>query len=369
MCGGGGQQIDLENTKTDQTTTQDINQTTVTEIDPFLRQLQTNYLGTLTDFLQNAAPTYYPGTQVAPFAPQSLLSNALLTQQTTSPGLYTSLPLANLSAAYAASPVVGQTAANQLSSLANVLDPNFVDPRTNPFTAAAADAANRQTVATLVNQALPAIRTGAIGAGQFGGSRQGIAEGTAIGGAAQAIADATSRAYFDQFNQNLRAQMQAQAIAPSALTAAQQPIANAISQQGQANAQLFQNLGMLDAAGTQFETQAQNIANGEIQQWLYNNQVPFQMMQTFAQGLGIVGGIGGTTTQTTTGQNVSHTVGTGAVSAPAPYTSPIQNAVAGGLAGFGLATGASSMFPAIAGSMGMIAPWLVAGGALLGLFL
>ena len=62
-------------------------------------------------------------------------------------------------------------------------------PETNPALQQAINAATRPITDQLLEEALPATRSGAYTTGGFGGSRQGIAEGLATGKAARAVGD------------------------------------------------------------------------------------------------------------------------------------------------------------------------------------
>ncbi len=72
-------------------------------------------------------------------------------------------------------------------------NPDIVNPNSNPALAGAIDAAVRPISEQLTTSTLPAIRGEAIANGQYGGSRQGIAEGLASRSASQAIADTSSK--------------------------------------------------------------------------------------------------------------------------------------------------------------------------------
>ena len=81
-----------------------------------------------------------------------------------------------------------QTLANTAAGGANFLGSGAaLDPSTNPALQATIDAATKPIQQNLTESTLPAIRSGATGTGQFGGTRQGIAEGLASGRASQAI--------------------------------------------------------------------------------------------------------------------------------------------------------------------------------------
>jgi hypothetical protein len=86
-----------------------------------------------------------------------------------------------------------QTLANTGADLAQFLSGDVLYPQTNPALGATIEAATRPITTNLLEQALPAVRSGAAAAGQFGSSRQGIAEGQAIRGAQQAIGDTSAK--------------------------------------------------------------------------------------------------------------------------------------------------------------------------------
>lgn len=332
MCGGGGSVNE----------TAEVDETTRRQPDPFLRSIQQQYL-------QNI-PSAPSGPMVAPFAPQSLLANRLTTQFATDPRSYDATNLANISSAIAQSPALANTVQGQLQTLNTISAAENLDPRSNPFVAAAADAANRQTIGTLVNDVLPNIRGSAVSAGQFGGSRQGIAEGQAVSGAAQAIADTTARHYFGQYNQNVQNAIAAASQTPATLLLPQQAIGQAINDRNAANQQAMQVLDSLDKAGQQLSNKQQQIIDGELRRFATNTQLPLQVISS-------VGGLtsGGTVTRT----------GTTTTGAPAPQISPLQGAVGGGLAGASL--GATLGGTTLGGLTLPAAPWFAVGGAALGL--
>lgn len=330
MCGGGGGGSG---------TVQEVDTTTTTTPDPFLREIQQRFLSSF--------PTYPSGALVAPLAPPSLLANRMVSSFATDPRTYSSTPLADASAAYATSPVVSETVGNQLRTLNTISSAENLDPRSNPFTAAAADAANRQTVGTLVNDVFPRIRDSSVSAGQFGGSRQAISEANAVAGAAQAIADTTSKYFFGQYNQNVANAISAAAQTPATLLLPQTAISGAINDRNAANQQALMAIDALDKAGLQLQGQAQNEIDAEIQKFLFNNTFPLEVLRS-------VGGLtaGGTVHQT------------GTTTGPLPGISPLQGAVGGGLAGLSL--GSTLSGSAMMSSHAL--PWLAVGGAALGLF-
>jgi hypothetical protein len=83
--------------------------------------------------------------------------------------------------------------------------PNILSPESNPYLAQTAKAATSPIMQALMEQILPNIRSGAVGAGGYGGSRQGIAEGIAGRGALQQIGDTTANIYSQAYGQGLNA--------------------------------------------------------------------------------------------------------------------------------------------------------------------
>jgi len=99
------------------------------------------------------------------------------------------------------------------------LDPNALDITQQPGLQGNIEAATRPITQALTEQALPAIRDSAERSGNFGSSRQGIAEGIASGRASQAIGDATSGLVSKAYQTNVDAQLKALGLLPSTINA------------------------------------------------------------------------------------------------------------------------------------------------------
>lgn len=339
---------------TEQTITQE------SKPDPFLRDIQRQFLSNI--------PQFPSGTLVAPLAPKSLAANKMLTEFATSPQAFAAQPLAadsarlaGISSELATSPFLTDSVLNQARTLNTIADVSNLDPRSNPFVAAAADAANRQTVGTLVNDVLPRIRDSEVTAGQFGGSRRGIAEANAVSGAAQAIADTTSRAFFGQYNQNVQNALQAARQAPATLMLPQQALGmaqgaqtSAINDRNAANMQALRAIDVLDKAGQQLQGQAQQVINGEVQRFMANVQIPLETVRAVG-GLTAANSSAGTITSAGLGRGVS----------------PLAGAAGGALAGvsLGSAIGPSLVQAGMFASMSAAMPWFAIGGAALGLLM
>lgn len=82
---------------------------------------------------------------------------------------------------------------------------NFWEPQNNQILRGAIDASTRPIVDTLQRQILPGIRGEAVTTGNFGSSRQGIAEGLASGEASKAIGDTASKLAQSTYGTNVDA--------------------------------------------------------------------------------------------------------------------------------------------------------------------
>jgi hypothetical protein len=99
------------------------------------------------------------------------------------------------------------------------LSPGALDVNNNPGVQGQITAATRPITQALTEQALPAIRDSAERTGNFGSSRQGIAEGLASGRASQAIGDATSGIVSKAYQANVDAQLKALGLLPQTIGA------------------------------------------------------------------------------------------------------------------------------------------------------
>lgn len=116
--------------------------------------------------------------------------------------------------ALGAAGTVGNLGASGAGTTGYWLSPQALDVTNNPAIGGAIDAATRPVYENLTRTALPAVRSGAAQTGNFGGSRQGIAEGLAIQGAGNTAGDISSRIASEAYGQNVRAQLQALGLLP-----------------------------------------------------------------------------------------------------------------------------------------------------------
>src|SRR5262245_24077435 len=175
-------------------------QTTTFQMSPEQRELMNLALPGIRSFAANV-PQRYQGTTIADFtAPQTS-------------GQQMALGAAGTQA--------------DLSGMANRtfgrLTTDLTDPSQNPQLAGAITASTRPIMQTLTESALPAIRGGAQGAGQYGCSRQALAEGIATRGAEQAVGDTAAKLAQSTYETNMRSQLQALGLLPTVQTGAVTP--------------------------------------------------------------------------------------------------------------------------------------------------
>lgn len=243
--GGGGQQT---------TTTR-----TETELSPEQRKLIDAASPALIHFAQNP-PKDYEGPRIAEFNP-----NQQQAQQ--------------MALGAAAGPV--QSIANRANDTSAFLSGPNLFAESNPYLRSAMDAAIRPQVQTFGETIMPSIRTGAANSGQFGGSRQGIAEGIAARGLSDSIASTVA------------------------------PMANANYQKGQDSLTqalqmmpLIQQMQLAPASviggvGSQQQGMEQALINDEVQRFMTAQMLPYLAAKDVASVA--FGMPGGATTSTSTG--------------------------------------------------------------------
>lgn len=357
--------------------------TTVQKADPWVGvqpYLQQGY-GQLANLYQpGRGPQYYPGSTVAPRDYLDVLGQSKITNNDIymgDLGAQSYRGLTNMNA-NAASGVAGglqyaNQGANGMATLANRLGSGAGgtvdamnqlnaagDPASNPYFQQALNSAIRPVTQQFQEQVMPGIKSGAQGAGQLGGSRQGVAEGIASRGYMDTVGDISSNmgnaAYaqglqalqasgqLGQGMSNLQGQMstglgalgsgmygtgltgqgQGIALAPTAIGAQALP------------GQIIQGLGQQNNAATQ-----QQIDAG-VNKWNYNQNLPYTMISDYLSMLN--GAQGGMTTANQSG-------GGGG------------SKMAGALGGAATGAAVGSMFGPVGTGVG------AAGGALYGLFM
>lgn len=239
---------------------------------------------------------------------------------------------------------------NAQNSLGFLMSQNMLDPNSNPYLAAAGQAAINPIYQRLTEEILPAISSGAVATGNIGSSRQGIAEGRAIEGTQRVAADTLAQMYSNAYQNGLGTMLQAQSLAPSTIGLSTLP-GQIVGQAGQAQ------LG----AGQAEQALNQGQLNADYQTLALLRSIfqPTGAMSTTTSGTtqGTTSQTqqgqtrGQTTTNTTTQQELlqeiienmtSNVVQTGNVESQMPGMNPLQAALGGGALGYGVY---NSLFP------------------------
>lgn len=274
-------------------------QSTTTEMSPEARKLYNLALPGIQSFAATT-PERYQGSTIAGFDPSQVEGQQQALQAA---GTQNSLASA---------------AAGQMPFFFN----DIWKPESNPNLQAAVDASVRPIQQNLTENELPAIRSEFQG-GNYGGSRQGVAEGLAIGRTNQAIGDTASKVVQNQYDTNLNAQLKAYGLLPS-------------TQEAQlAGAKTTSGVGDVNQA------REQALLNEQIGNFNYDKLAPFLQSKEI---LSLLTGLPGGTT-TTTANN--------------PSSPGISQALGGAAAG---ATLGSMVMPgvgtAIGGAAGAALPFL-----------
>lgn len=116
--------------------------------------------------------------------------------------------------ALGAVPAQSRLAGNAADTSNFYLGGDVWNPESNPNLQNAIGAATRPITQNFNEILMPAIRGEAIKTGGLGGSRQGVAEGIATRGAAQAIGDTSSKIVQDLYRTNMEGQLKALGLLP-----------------------------------------------------------------------------------------------------------------------------------------------------------
>lgn len=173
---------------------------------------------------------------------------------------------------------------------------------TNPYLQSQANGIAQTATRNLQNNILPGIDGGAVASGGYGGSRQGIAQGNAIGQTNQDITNATSNLYGNAYAQDQNYNLGMGSLANSA----QANQNNFYTQQrglDQSGAQLGANLTTNANAG--LVGQGQGVYNvGNTQQ-----QAPWQVTNNAGNAFGQYSGLGGSNINTQQGSTLGAIAG------------------------------------------------------------
>jgi len=267
----------------------------------------------------------------------SLFSQAQNLNASGSPGYYPGQTFAgrdplsdqaqNLKLNYATSSMPGQIYdAQRAQSFAL----NSPDAANNPYVQNMMQSNQFLANRNLNENLLPQIASGAMAAGQVGGSRQGIAEGLAMRGTQEALANANASTMMDAYGKGLGAQQGALALSPQTMAMGMQPM-DIMSQVGQYN--------------TGIDSQA---LGADMDRWNYNQALPWENLGKYSN-------------------IVSQAPWGSSSTAEGGGSSPISGAIGGGLLGASASAMPYFANAAAGTTAAAFAPWLPLIGAGVGL--
>lgn len=309
--------------------------TTVQKADPWSGQQPY-----LTDIFKQAqaqyqapGPYYYPHDTIANFDPRESQAQDWLTQYATGGA--------------------AQSANQALQTNSALMDPSMMDVSNNPYVQGMNQASVRDYLQaagqnlgdisqTLTRQWLPQVDSGAVASGQYGGSRQGLAQGTAIGDATRSYRDFVQSGLADlgnmlaqtnlgAYNTGVSARQQAALMNPSLVQAGAVP------------------MQMLAGVGTQQREMNQALIDDAQARWNYQQGLPAQKLSDYSSM--VQGQYGGASSSQTTGEMAGQGTSTGA---------NVMGAAMTGLGTYGMLSGSAGA------AMGLTAaaPWLAGAVAL-----
>jgi len=262
-------------------------QTTTYELSPEQRQLMNLAMPGVTSFAASV-PKQYPGSTIAGFDPSQV---------------------AGQEEALRASGRQNALAGLGSGTTAEWLNSRALDVQNDPIVQGSIDAATRPLYENLERKALPGIRDSAERTNNFGSSRQGIAEGLAIGETGKAAGDVGSKIASDAYATKVNAQLKALGLLPQ--TQATQPV-GAYTESG---------------VGDVRQGMTQSLLSENVNKYMYDQLAPFLQSKEI---MAMLSGIPGGSTTTTA-------------------TMPQQNKLLGALGGAASGASLGSMF----GPMGM----------------
>ena len=217
--------------------------TTTQEMSPEQRQLLSLVIPEAEKFSANP-PELFPGSTIAPLDPlQGQAQQQILDLAAPGGALFDN--------------------AAQVSSAQNfLLSPELFSA--NPALDAATAAAVRPITQSFEQNVLPNIRGGAVAAGQFGGSRQGIAEGLAAQSMFQSVGDTSAKIQAQAFQDSLDAMVRTLLASPETSRVAALPAA------------------ATEAVGMQRQGRAQAALSEEAQRHMAEQLIPFNVAQDIA---------------------------------------------------------------------------------------
>jgi len=246
-------------------------QTTTSEpwsgIQPYLTKGYAEAAGIYDTF----SPQYYTGQTQAQFSPDQLTAQAGVRDWATQ-----------------GAPNVMNPA---LSAYQYGTGSQVLDVANNPYVQGMARGAVSDVMAGLAPE-MANIRSGAIQSGGYGGSRQGIAEGTALAGAADAATRAAADIYGQAYGQGLQAQQ------------------NTLGMTGDIMSAGFQPYTALAASGLDQQQREQALINDAMAKFQFEQALPYERLSQYTSALGGTSGLlGSAGVRTTPGMGTMGTLG------------------------------------------------------------
>jgi len=276
-------------------------QTTTHELSPEQRQLMQLAMPGVTQFAASVPQRYQGGSTIAGFDPSQVAAQEGMLGTA---GVQTGL------------------AREGAGTTTNWLGANALDVTNNPAVQGAISSATRPIQEQLLRQGLPAIRSGAESTGNYGSTRQGVAEGLAYGEAAKAMGDVGSKIALGAYNTNVDAQLKALGLLPQ--TTGVQTAGNLTTGQ----------------VGDVRQAMSQQKLDELVGNFNYDQYAPYLQSKDIMSLLtGLPGGS-------------STTVASG------PQKSPLTSSVGGALSGAAAGSTFGPAGTAIGGGLGAILPWL-----------
>lgn len=268
--------------------------TTTQELSPEQRALIEPVIPVARRFIQKP-PKQFPGTAITGFNPlqsqaqQMTLNaaNSLLPMTGQIPQQFQNI-LSNMTGAPNAQIARMQPGMDFLTS------GDVLKAESNPYLQSAIEAATRPTLQMFREQIMPGITGESLGAGGFGGTRQGIAEGIASRGATQTVGDIASSMSNTNYQAGLDAMlggMQTGLGAANTQLAAQQAAGQLLGNAGGILGQTLLPAQMTEAVGAQRQSLAQAQLNERVQKFINQQMIPFAVAQDVASmAFGMPGG-------------------------------------------------------------------------------
>lgn len=241
--------------------------TTVTDVPEWMKQYYANLFGSATDLIFTQDEQGNITGIKPPTTPEAAAFHAQMTPE-------------QQQALQAMQGQIGTEAgisAQDTLQLATQALTRLQDPSQNPYLQRAVQGAIDPIYQRLQEQVLPGLRGAAVGSGNLGSSRQGIAEALASSRASQAAGDVTSRMYSDAFQQGLGQYNQLLGMMPGFQQA------------------LFTPQQNIYDAGLVQQQQQQALQDKQYQQAQWEAMYPFWALEQYGSYIG--GDFGGTQTE------------------------------------------------------------------------